>query len=192
MKVIFLDIDGVLNGYSKRTKFMMDVVDKLHLRRFVQKHYDIFGVRTFKVLILKYIMLRTGARVVLSSSWRNCWYRSWDPKDLRSGALHKKFFRYGVEVIGVTPHGYDLNIENASRCEEIREYLRRNRDITNYLILDDERFNFDEELLSHMVKTSETDEIGGAWSENTGLKIKHIKPAIRILTRKEVNDNGNC
>lgn len=184
MNIIFLDIDGVLNGYSNRTKVMMDLADKLHLRHFVQKHYDIFGVRTLKVLILKYIMIRTRANVVLSSSWRNCWYKSWDPKDSRSGALHKKFFRYGITVVGITPHGYDLNIKNASRCEEIRDYLNKHREITNYLILDDERFNFDEELLSHMVKTSDTDEIGGAWSENTGLKIKHIKHAIQILNKK--------
>lgn len=190
MKVIFLDIDGVLNGYNKRTYTMMNIADKLHLRRFIQKHYDIFGVRTIKVLILKYIMWRTGAVVVLSSSWRSCWYKTWDPKDSRSGALHKKFFRYGVTVVGITPRGYDLDIENASRREEIRVYLNEHNEITNYLILDDERFNFDEELLCHVVKTSETPEIRGHWSENTGLKLKHIKPAIKILN-EEVNNYGN-
>ena len=184
MKVIFLDIDGVLNGYSKRTQYLFRMLDKLHLRRFVMKHYDIFGVRTLKVLILKYIMLRTNAYVVLSSSWRRCWYKSWDPKDSRSGALHKKFFRYGVTVIGITPHGYDLNIEDASRKEEIQSYLNNHREITNYLILDDERFNFDEEMLAHMVKTSDSSTIKGTWSENTGLKIKHIKPAIEILNQR--------
>ncbi|MCM1218512.1 MAG: HAD domain-containing protein [Lachnospiraceae bacterium] len=190
MRVVFLDIDGVLNGYNKHTYFMMKLADKLHLRRFIQKHYDIFGVRTTKVLILKYILWRTGAKVVLSSSWRGCWYKSWDPKDSRSGALHKKFFRYGIEVVGITPRGWDLGIENASRREEIRDYLDKHKGITEYLILDDERFNFDEGLLSHMVKTSETPEIGGHWSENTGLKLRHIKPAIKILNG-EVNTNGN-
>lgn len=190
MKVIFLDIDGVLNGYNKRTYAIMNIADKLHLRRFIQRHYDIFGVRTIKVLILKYIMWRTNATVVLSSSWRGCWYKPYDPKDSRSGALHKKFFRYGVTVRGITPRGYDLNTENASRREEIRDYLDKHREITNYLILDDERFNFDEELLHHMVKTSETPKVEGHWSEDTGLKLKHIKPAIKILN-EEVDKHAN-
>lgn len=58
MKVIFLDIDGVLNGYSKWTDRVFGFADKVHLRRWLVRHYDIFGVRTYKVWLLKRIIER--------------------------------------------------------------------------------------------------------------------------------------
>ena len=70
MKIIFLDIDGVLNGYSRFTGLCYKVFSKLHLLKFVKRHYDLFGVRTHKVKLLSKIVKKTGAKVVISSSWR--------------------------------------------------------------------------------------------------------------------------
>jgi hypothetical protein len=75
MKVIFLDVDGVLN--CKKTanpRKLPYVVDRRLLARF------------------KRLLDRTGAKVVLSSTWR------YDPAGLFS-AKH-----WGIPFIGITPH----------------------------------------------------------------------------------------
>lgn len=74
MKVIFLDIDGVLNSdQTPNPRKLPYVVDRKLLTR------------------LKRVLKRTGAKVVLSSTWR------YDPAGLFSAKYH------GIPFIGVTP-----------------------------------------------------------------------------------------
>jgi hypothetical protein len=74
MKVIFLDIDGVLNSsQTPNPRKLPYVVDRKLLTRF------------------KRLLQRTSAKVVLSSTWR------YDPAGLFSANHHK------VPFIGVTP-----------------------------------------------------------------------------------------
>lgn len=58
MKIIFLDIDGVLNT-SETLK---------------HSHNGIIGIDPYRVLLLDRIVEATGAEVVLSSSWRKGHY----------------------------------------------------------------------------------------------------------------------
>ena len=44
---------------------------KLKISDFVRSHYDVFGVRTYRVFLLWIIVKFTGADIVLSSSWRH-------------------------------------------------------------------------------------------------------------------------
>ena len=85
IKYLFLDIDGVLNGYSRFTGICYKIFSKLHLLKFVKKHYDLFGVRTNKVKILSKIVKKTGAKVVISSSWRGGWFKPYFEKE---GMIH--------------------------------------------------------------------------------------------------------
>lgn len=83
MKIIFLDVDGVLNDndYSK-TK-----VDET------------------KVRLLKEIVDKTGAKIVLSSDWRY-W---WDSDDEDFALLVSLLRKHGMEFLSKTPitkHGY--------------------------------------------------------------------------------------
>lgn len=74
MKVMFLDIDGVLNSdQTPNPRKLPYVVDRKLLTR------------------LKRVLKRTGAKVVLSSTWR------YDPAGLFSAKYH------GIPFIGVTP-----------------------------------------------------------------------------------------
>lgn len=59
MRIIFLDIDGVLNSKETLTK---------------SSHNGIMGIDPFRVLLLHRIVEATGAKVVLSSSWRYGFY----------------------------------------------------------------------------------------------------------------------
>ena len=107
MKVIFLDVDGVLNsaqdGYSIRLR------TDSHLK------------------LLQRIIKETGAKIVLSSSWRI----GFTPA---SKNLLARFKEYGLELMDCTPELSDL-----CRGDEIRKWLN-DTDYTeeNFVILDDE------------------------------------------------------
>ena len=104
MKVIFLDIDGVLNCHKtpnpRKFPYVMD--DGL-LARFRQ------------------LIERTGASVVLSSTWR------YDPAGIFS-AKH-----YGVPFIDITP-----DMPDEPRCKEILTWIRNHPEVTRYAVIDDE------------------------------------------------------
>jgi hypothetical protein len=126
MKVIFLDIDGVLNcDKTPNARKFPYIVDKKLLARF-QKLLD-----------------RTGAKVVLSSSWR-C-----DPLG-RLAARH-----YGVPVFDVCP-----DKPRSPRCKEMTAWLSGHPTVTRYVVLDDEDDGLDKlPLFQPSSKTGLTPEI---------------------------------
>ncbi len=119
MKIIFLDIDGVLNVYCEGR--------------------DQFGCtfHTNFVENLRNIIDKTGAKIVISSSWRT------DGLDVM-----KELWKYRDlpgEVIDVTPDCYDLIKEGkfefydqVERGHEIQDWLDNHKEVTNYVIIDDD------------------------------------------------------
>jgi|SRR5436309_12343223 len=108
MKVIFLDIDGVLNcDKTPNPRKFPYIVDKKLLARFT-KFLD-----------------RTGAKVVLTSSWRV------DPVG-RFAARH-----FGVPFMDVCP-----DMPKRSRREEILAWLADHPKVSRYAVID----NGDDEL----------------------------------------------
>jgi hypothetical protein len=104
MKVIFLDIDGVLNcDHTTNPRKFPYVVDKKLLARF------------------KKLLSRTGAKVVLSSSWRL------DPVGLLA-AKH-----WGVPFIDVAP-----DMPKKTRRDEVLTWLSKHPNVIRYTIIDDE------------------------------------------------------
>lgn len=65
-KIIFLDIDGVLTSHA-HSKQLHDLRKK-HKTKF---EYDCAQIDKTKVVILNSIIEQTGAKVVISSSWRH-------------------------------------------------------------------------------------------------------------------------
>lgn len=114
IKVIFLDVDGVLN--SRNTT------------RRTAGGYTFIGSR--QVSRLKHIVRQTGAKVVLSSDWR---YDRDDPK-VNSDFLELKaeLHRYGIDFYGYTPE-----LPSAHRDAEIDLWLREHNEVGNFVILDD-------------------------------------------------------
>lgn len=114
IRVIFLDVDGVLNSYSTTRR--------------TSGGYRFVGSRKLKNL--KRIVTKTGARVVLSSDWR---YDRDDPgvnKDYLE--LRRELFRYGIEFYGFTPE-----LPGAHRGAEIEQWLSEHPEVSNFVILDD-------------------------------------------------------
>ena len=123
MKLIFLDIDGVLNyeGYGRFTSAGTRFIDPVLVKR------------------LKKIIDATGAKVVFSSTWRKGFYDICsgynDTVDARDySELVAELEKYGVEIFGVTPLCGDI-----MRGEEIQRFIEQwqGEKIERFVILDD-------------------------------------------------------
>ena len=186
MKIIFLDIDGVLNGYNKWTDFIINISKKLHIPvNFMRETLDIFGIKEKYVKRLSKIVHCTGAKVVMSSSWRNgYWKVPYEEQAEDQKKLTDLLNKYHIEVIDITP-----SCKSGRREEEIKKWLNETKfDIESFVILDDESFDLQGFVGKELVKTSAVIEgqmICGAAYEDTGLKRKHVKQAIQILRKQE-------
>ena len=128
MKVIFLDIDGVLNV--------------------IPQGRDKWGALFHPHLVdnLKRIIDATGAKIVISSTWR------------MGNELHgmKEMWRdRGLpgEVVGVTPNFMYKTGSTLQRGKEIDAYLEEHPQITNYVIIDDDS-DMEPHQLENFVMTS--------------------------------------
>jgi HAD domain in Swiss Army Knife RNA repair proteins len=110
-KIIFLDIDGVLN------------TDK-HLIKFGRDHID-----QKLISILRSIVLQTKAEIVLSSTWRLDNYA----KNLVKKALDNKDLKF----ICCTPHIESTTKKRTNRSEEIKKWLSGHPSVEKYAVLDD-------------------------------------------------------
>jgi hypothetical protein len=113
MKVIFLDIDGVLNSAET-------MKEGIHLDN-------------KKVVLLNNIIKETGAKVVISSSWRIGSTVKEIQKQLRLAGLRKY-----PNIIGFTP-----NPKTGFRGDDIERWLQDNKEVTQYVIVDDGSDFFD-------------------------------------------------
>lgn len=160
MKIIFLDIDGVLNynGYKTLTS-----------------SGSLF-VNDNKIKILKEIIERTGAKVVLSSTWRFGWRQleqglsdSWAIRDFIE--LRDKLLEYDIELYDKTPM-FDRFMRR--REEEIAAWLDKHKDVDGYVIIDDLKGKWLRPCSDHLLQTS----------PNYGLRQKHIQIAEKILNNE--------
>lgn len=161
MKVIFLDIDGVLCVTMKA------------LGR------DKFGYLFDQHLVdeLQRVVDATGAKIVISSTWRilngvDGMKEMWKLRGLPG------------EIIGVTPDCVELVREGdfeyydrVERGHEIQQWIDQNPEITSYVIIDDDN----DMLQSQQERFVHT--IGNGWSDkdSLGLITERADNAIQIL-----------
>lgn len=188
MKVIFLDIDGVLNGWDfpEYVKYSIwSIVSSKKTKDFIRTKLSRYvDIDKKRVKRLGKICKKTGAKVVLSSSWRNglihhTGARYYDSD--RNRLFWNLIDKYHIEIIGKTPR-----LETSyKREDEIKAWLSEHEnEIENYIILDDEDADLQSFVCNHLVKTSHKDYEGYiACSERkwSGLAREHIKQAIKIL-----------
>lgn len=151
MKVIFLDFNGVLD-----THFKMDEIDYDNLQR------------------LKFIVSVTGAKIVISSSLKNTYWRSGMIRGLLKEVIDR-LISEGMDVIDFTPM-------MDSREDEIKLYLDNHPEVSSYVILDD-----DYDMISmkeHMVKLP-CQNIEGS----LGLTDEYMKQALEILGYDKEKEN---
>lgn len=186
MKVVFLDIDGCLNHQEfiySRTKrnqrWGMRPANKAEEAlaaavppEELQDHLWYFRcIEGKKVKLLDKIVQRTGAKVVISSSWRR-------GASKRHLALYLRCLGFSGEVIGATPTDLHCREEyktlherfgNTQRGWEIQEWLREHPEVSSFVILDDESDM--DGVQGNLVQTS----------FESGLTKTHIERAIAVL-----------
>ena len=109
MKVVFLDIDGVLT--SCRIGFF---------------NFDIYAIN-----FLTWFFDKVGFKIVISSTWRNSHGKEfWET--IFPNMIHDDWRtkRYGGEMRGF----------------EVREWLKRHPEVTDYLIIDDDKDFFEDQI----------------------------------------------
>ena len=156
MKVIFLDIDGVLNlCYEGRDEygslFHPHLVD--NLRRLIDK---------------------TGAKIVISSTWRMSGLvimkEMWIKRELPG------------EVIDITPNFMKHYGTTLCRGKEIDAYLKDHPEVESYVILDDDT-DMEDHQLDRFVKTSGNSDHEDCVDIGYGLTKICTDKAIEILNR---------
>lgn len=169
MKVIFLDIDGVLNSQEY---FINNHEEELLYNKLFYRNKNkisneewlkikLLDIDFYKLQLVKYIISETDAKIVISSSWRT----------LKIYPLIEEYLvNQGLTIIGVTPY------INGNRGKEIREYLKENNEIEDFIVLDDEIFEDFNELENNLIKTD---------FYNEGLTYEHVKEAINVLKLKK-------
>ena len=175
MKVIFLDFDGVLNGYTPFIRQVFKTAEKLHLLKLLHNVFDIFGIHFWKVFKLFCVCKITDAKVVLSSSWRRAYYKPYKECGNRGKELQRKLKFWNIPVIGMT------DFIDGKREKEIQDYLEHHPEVEDFVILDDEIFDIKKSFPENFVQTS-NGKIGTS-DEHSGLCFSHVKKAIEILTR---------
>lgn len=151
MKVIFLDVDGVLNCVSSQSKCGAFV-----------------GIDDKRVKRLKQIVDATGAVIVLSSSWKHDWEPvDKDMQNLYGNYLDRKLKRQRLTAIDKTHEA-----DSMCRGEGIIKWVGTHN-VDTFIILDDEWFDFKEVgIASRVIKTEFYDENGGITDADVALAIK--------------------
>ena len=123
MKVIFLDIDGVMNYNKCPWFFNHETMERRHVEEHNKEWGGFYAICPDRVTILLSILEKTGAKLVLSSTWRK--NERWK-EIMRCNGLDSELFLGRTVVLG----GF--------RGEEIKEWLDKNPGVEKFAIIDDD------------------------------------------------------
>ena len=173
MKVIFLDVEGVLNTNETRER----VYKKYGYNPLMDLEID-----EFRLTYLKEIIDKTEAKVVLCSSLRRFFVKEEDevlPITLKGKKLYDKLLKYGIQLYDITPVTDDI------KEEQIKSWLSTNEDVNSFIIIDDDPLQFDE-YQDRLIQTSEKRQnyLLSFMKFSTGLCEEHIDQAEEMLNSK--------
>ena len=156
MKVIFLDVDGVLN----------------YIKTEARAPSGTLGIASAPVKQLRNIVKETGAFIVLTSTWKEDWEFDEERCTPDGQYLVRKLKREGLHILDKT------HDRVSDRGHGIRDWLNRHPGTDFWVVLDDDIFPDYEEcgIMPHLVQSS----IGA-----NGLNAELAAKAIKILTEGE-------
>ena len=150
MNIIFLDIDGVLNCGGTEDLAPSGCI----------------GVKDMMIRNLKKIIDDTGAKIVLTSTWKSEWSKGADYKSEDFKYLENRLREFNITIFDKT------NDCIYNRGEGIKKYLYYHPEITNWVVIDDIIFDdYDDEISKHFIHTDQC----------YGLTFKRALEAIEIL-----------
>ncbi len=144
MKVIFLDVDGVLNSeiWNENHRYEMQ---------------NGVCIDETKVKLLSMIIKKTGAVIVLHSGWRFWLDDKHKPLNREADYLLFQFKKYGIKIYDITPDFSTDEIKRTKKfslvkASEIIDWIRFHQ-VTKYLVLDDLDL-FMEEIIPYQIRTN--------------------------------------
>ena len=161
-RVLFLDIDGVLNSNFWNDSHQREISDGTLIDE-------------EKVKILAPLIKRTKAKIILHSGWRIWFDAELNPLRREAERLIDIFAKEGLSIDGLTP---DLTTEEIRRtkkfslvkAEEILLWLKTNKEVSGWVVLDDlDLHNI--QIENHQVMPDQT----------IGLTQEDVEKAERIL-----------
>ena len=170
-KVIFLDVDGVLN--SSRTL------------------YEDISLEDYLISNLKELVDKTGAKIILSSSWRL--------STEAVATLMDRLDKFGLAISGMTCDGVDLDWLEKYEFDATKKYLdtkfdwdeNRQIKITHDRGAEIFKWLHDHDDCVYVILDDEIEDIKPYFSESvivktsykTGLTKEDVKKAIQILNK---------
>ncbi len=162
MKIIFLDIDGVIKEDFSGAPFLDE-----------------------SLAVLKEIIGSTGAKLVMSSTWK-VKYKAFvdngyqtDIEDIKR--LYNALYEYGLSIYDYTPYLKEVD-RPYRRPAEINEYLKNTESIESFCILDDRDEFLWEKLSDNLVLTY----LG---RDDSGEKTAHLTAAHALRINNILNKN---
>ena len=163
MKLIFLDVDGVLNYGGCKSRAPSGCL----------------GIEEEKVKLLRKIIDKTGAIVILTSTWKTEWFPTAFISELTKDGqyLEKELAKHNVFIRAKTE-----DPSWSQRGIGIIDFLNNwSEPVESFVIIDDESFDFNKVgIKNRHVKTSFAD----------GLLPDHVKQAVNILNQSNNKDNN--
>jgi len=140
MKVIFLDIDGVLNSEEFLKSNPHDCIDRNNVN------------------IFKNVIDETGAVIVMSSGWRLWFDENMMPQDGYSQCLYDILCEFDIKLFGRTPDFSTEEIRTRKtfshvKAKEIIAWLNEHESVDKYVVIDDLDLK-NEEINAHLVRTN--------------------------------------
>lgn len=135
MRVIFLDIDGVLNS-EEWDRYVQSFT-------YGARFNSCYLLSQEMILRLQNVVFQTNAEIVLTSSWRT--------NERAMCALTRQLSLYHLSIRDST-----LYSTYNTRADDINEWLRSHSNIHSYAIVDDydDGFTQDDILAAHFVQTT--------------------------------------
>ena len=132
MKIIFLDVDGILNSNDTEDVFR-----------------GLIGLDYSGIKLLREIVDATKAEIVLVSTWKLGWHKDKSRNSMLANYLDTRLAEEGLTIIDKT--GGHMNLRGHGIIDWLSEHPT-----DSWIVLDDEIFEDYEEcgILPHLVKTS--------------------------------------
>ena len=161
MKIIFLDIDGVLNCKTTKAKCGQYV-----------------GIDGPKVKLLRRIVEETDAIIVMTSTWK----KHWNKRDDFDRYMHRKFSKEHLEIFSCTDGDF------YERGYGIHKWIDEH-EVESWVVLDDEIApDYDDEILQRLVKTEWYSDDGGLHEEDVPLAVGILNNGLLIQNTKNDED----
>lgn len=162
MKVIFLDIDGVLNSNFWNDTHQREISDGTLIDE-------------EKIILLGQLVRNTNAKVILHSGWKFWFDSNVKPLCREAERLINMLEKEGIYVNGVTPDHTTEEIRRNNKfslvkASEILAWISQHNDIEKWIVIDDLDLH-NKEIEKHQIFTD----------ASIGLTAENVREAERLL-----------